>query len=227
MSMNSQTKLRLAQIFSWAMVLFWMGVIFWFSSQPAEESVRWSVGLMELGGEIITNWQWVGIISVILLYHIFLIWLAKMDSHFILKIVLFVLFLIISVGIAYFLFTFVRPRVSRIGIFEMNRWVIHRYLRKYAHFFVYLFLGSFLMNAFTLSNVRPWRAFGLALVISFFYAITDEFHQYFVPGRRPLVMDVIIDTIGALVGIALYSTLSALFKWRKRKRRTRTKKRSN
>lgn len=212
-------KLRIAQVISWGMVIFWMGVIFWFSSQPAQESVRWSLGVMRLGGEFISNWQWVGIVTFVILYHLFLIWLAKMDSHLILKVGLFLVFLAVSIGLVYVLYTLVRPRVSSIGLFEMNRWVIHRYLRKYAHFFVYLFLGSFLMNALMLSSVKGWKAFGIAVVVSFVYAISDELHQYFVPGRIPLVMDVIIDTAGASVGILLYSGLNALFKFSRKSRR--------
>ncbi|MCC5895581.1 MAG: hypothetical protein JJU16_08995, partial [Alkalibacterium sp.] len=72
---RNEVKIRAIQILSWGMVLFWMAVIFWFSSQPADESVRWSVGVMEAGRDVLTNWQLVGIVSFILLYHVFLIWL--------------------------------------------------------------------------------------------------------------------------------------------------------
>jgi VanZ family protein len=35
------------------------------------------------------------------------------------------------------------------------------------------------------------------------YAASDEFHQVFVSGRSPLIVDVLIDTCGALAGILL------------------------
>jgi len=35
------------------------------------------------------------------------------------------------------------------------------------------------------------------------YAITDEFHQYFVPGRSAEIRDVLIDSSGAFIGILL------------------------
>ena len=35
------------------------------------------------------------------------------------------------------------------------------------------------------------------------YAATDEFHQYFIPGRSAEVMDVCIDTLGASIGLAI------------------------
>lgn len=206
------TRIRIVQIISWAMVLFWMAVIFWFSSQPASESVRISVGVMQAGREVLTNWQLVGIASFILLYHVFLIWLARLKTHWLFKFILFIAVLVISIFVAYFLYTMVRPRVGALGIFEMNRWVIHRQLRKVAHFIVFLFLGTFLINALTVSNVKGWKAVFIALFVSFIYAITDELHQYFVPGRIPLAMDVLIDTAGAAVGIALYSSVNGFFR---------------
>lgn len=37
----------------------------------------------------------------------------------------------------------------------------------------------------------------LSVLISFLYAVSDEYHQSFVPGRGPAFRDVLIDTIGA------------------------------
>lgn len=36
------------------------------------------------------------------------------------------------------------------------------------------------------------------------YAISDEIHQIYIPGRGGLVNDVIIDSDGAVVGIEIY-----------------------
>ncbi|TVP90564.1 VanZ family protein [Alkalibacterium sp.] len=209
---RNEVKIRAIQILSWGMVLFWMAVIFWFSSQPADESVRWSVGVMEAGRDVLTNWQLVGIVSFILLYHVFLIWLARLKTHWLVKTLLFIAFVLLSIFAVYVLYTMVRPRVGALGIFQMNRWVIHRQLRKFAHFIIFLFLGTFLINALTVSNVTGWKAIVIALFVSFIYAISDELHQHFVPGRTPLVMDVMIDTAGAAVGIILYSFVNGLFK---------------
>ena len=45
------------------------------------------------------------------------------------------------------------------------------------------------------------------------YAATDEFHQYFIPGRSAEVMDVCIDTLGASIGLAiLFFTLKVVRK---------------
>ena len=42
-----------------------------------------------------------------------------------------------------------------------------------------------------------------ALLLASAYAVTDEFHQTFVPGRHGTPVDWAIDTAGALLGLAL------------------------
>jgi VanZ family protein len=52
---------------------------------------------------------------------------------------------------------------------------------------------------------RPWswRPAALALGLAFLYAVTDEFHQRFVPSRYASPVDVLIDTAGAAFGLIL------------------------
>jgi len=80
-------------------------------------------------------------------------------------------------------------------------------LRKNAHFFAYLILGVLVMNALRHSGVKRLRACVFALVISVLYAVSDEVHQLFVPGRGGQVVDVLIDSAGAAVGIGGYLLL--------------------
>lgn len=80
----------------------------------------------------------------------------------------------------------------------------HHLIRKHAHFFVYLILGILTINAIRYSGVFGVRAFALALSICVFYAISDEIHQLFVVGRSAEISDVLIDSGGSVVGIALY-----------------------
>jgi len=78
------------------------------------------------------------------------------------------------------------------------------FVRKGAHFSIYLLLGVFLCLAlysyfernYFLKIFTPWMTVtGLAAF--------DEFHQGLTGGRTPLVDDVILDSCGALVGIVL------------------------
>ena len=77
----------------------------------------------------------------------------------------------------------------------------HHFIRKNAHFFAYLVLGVLLANAL---RGYKGRRIALAVLICVLYAMSDEFHQLFIPGRAGQVMDVVIDSAGAVVGILLY-----------------------
>lgn len=56
-------------------------------------------------------------------------------------------------------------------------------------------------------NTRPTRRQLLAaVVLAGLYAVTDEYHQSFVPGRGAAAADVLIDTVGAGLGVAVIVT---------------------
>lgn len=77
-------------------------------------------------------------------------------------------------------------------------------LRKNAHAFEYIVLAMLVCNAFFINKFKGKGAVVYVLFICLFYAVTDEFHQLFVPGRTSLVSDVLIDFTGALIGLGLY-----------------------
>lgn len=69
------------------------------------------------------------------------------------------------------------------------------------HFVEYAVFG--VLMAFALHPTRAGaRGALLALALCSVYAVSDELHQAFVPGRTPDVADWVVDTIGAAVGIA-------------------------
>jgi VanZ family protein len=74
-------------------------------------------------------------------------------------------------------------------------------LRKIAHAAEYAVLGALLLRA-------TGRA-GLAFALGAAYAISDEVHQSFVPGRLGSPLDVAIDAAGVAVGIVLWQSLRA------------------
>ncbi|KGM94526.1 VanZ family protein [Clostridium novyi A str. 4552] len=80
----------------------------------------------------------------------------------------------------------------------------HHMVRKNAHFFIYLVLGILTLNALRKSEVKGYKGIIFALLICVIYAISDEIHQTFVPGRTGMVKDVFIDIAGATVGILGY-----------------------
>ena len=93
-----------------------------------------------------------------------------------------------------------------------------RYIRKFAHFTVYLILGictNRTANAYLTGKRRTLAL--VSLVFCAFYAGTDEFHQLFVPGRAGMLQDVLLDSAGACLGIFLTEGTVSLFGWWKRR----------
>lgn len=83
-------------------------------------------------------------------------------------------------------------------------------IRKNAHFFAYLVLGILVSNALKSNGLKGSNRFIIALLICILYAISDEVHQLFIPGRAGQVRDVIIDSAGAIVGISGYRVFGKL-----------------
>lgn len=77
-------------------------------------------------------------------------------------------------------------------------------VRKSAHFLAYAILGGLCFeNLSVLDKLSKKKTFFIALLISVLYAISDEIHQYFVPGRSARVFDVMIDSAGVCLGICI------------------------
>jgi VanZ family protein len=84
---------------------------------------------------------------------------------------------------------------------------------KGVHWLLYCGLSAFVVRALTAADWRQltWRRVVLAIVISAAYGASDEFHQRFVPGRTPDVMDLVADTLGAAaaaIALRVWSTMN-------------------
>ncbi len=75
-------------------------------------------------------------------------------------------------------------------------------LRKVMHFSEYLILCILLINALSLSKVK--HTYIISILICILYAFTDEYHQTFINGRTGQLLDVLIDSSGALIGSLIY-----------------------
>jgi VanZ family protein len=96
---------------------------------------------------------------------------------------------------------FVRFLRGLIGVSEEQ---LSFFIRKAAHFTEYMILGGCLaVNArdWFLPARMPVRGGVAAWMIGAVYAVSDEVHQYFVPGRACAVMDMCIDAAGVATGI--------------------------
>ena len=78
-------------------------------------------------------------------------------------------------------------------------------VRKMAHFTEYLILGILVLQLLSDYTKINKRMLIVSLIICYLYAVSDEVHQIFIPGRTAKVLDTFIDGAGSLVGITIYS----------------------
>ncbi len=97
------------------------------------------------------------------------------------------------------------------GVAPIDRETLVLIVRKGAHFTEYMILGGFLVPA-----VKEWMAVDTtpvpvvreritAWLAGTLYAVTDEIHQSFVPGRSCELRDMGIDSCGVLTGVLAVS----------------------
>lgn len=99
-------------------------------------------------------------------------------------------------------------------VYSLDFWV-----RKSAHFAEYMMLGGVLMIATKLLGEWRWAAASkgkpadqrnrlntgaaVAIAAGTVYAVLDEIHQYFVPGRACQLRDMVIDACGVAAGVLI------------------------
>jgi VanZ family protein len=91
-------------------------------------------------------------------------------------------------------------------------------MEKSAHAFEFSVLAALVARALEGTGSSRRRVFLLAVGLSWLYALSDEFHQRFVPGRNADWSDIVADWLGASLGAGLY--LWGWVAWR-RKHETR------
>jgi len=100
------------------------------------------------------------------------------------------------------------PPAEKNGIIEAS----HGFVRKLTHFSLYLVLGFVLWALLVSYGVSFGRGFWMALTIGTLYAVSDELHQHFIPGRSSEITDVLIDSFGVCTGSLLQ--LGRVYLWR-------------
>lgn len=86
--------------------------------------------------------------------------------------------------------------------------LLHTLVRKAAHMAEYAVLACLYLYALRKNDV-PCPCL-LAIALCALYAASDELHQAFVPGRGSSPVDVMIDTAGACIGMAVACTLTRI-----------------
>ncbi len=89
--------------------------------------------------------------------------------------------------------------------------LIHFFMRKLGHLTEYAILAILLwrltFRGMELKLRRP-NLYGGVWILATLFAASDEYHQSFVPSRTAALGDVTIDSVGAMVGLAISFALA-------------------
>ena len=84
---------------------------------------------------------------------------------------------------------------------------LQQLIRKSAHLIIYFALGFLSCNMFYSFKIRMIKSGIIGLILSVGYAISDEIHQHFIPGRACALSDMAIDSAAALSGIIVFAAV--------------------
>lgn len=93
-------------------------------------------------------------------------------------------------------------------------------IRKIAHFCIYTLVGFLLMALVSTYDLEENKRIRISLGIGILYATSDEIHQLFIPGRSGQITDIILDSMGVIIGILFLLIIVEIDK-RKRKNNAR------
>lgn len=98
----------------------------------------------------------------------------------------------------------VENKAKVVSTAKSNSFDTDNFIRKNAHAFEYIVLAILVSSSFFAFNKRGKAYIIYILFICLFYAVTDEFHQSFVPGRTSLASDILIDFSGSIIGTTIF-----------------------
>ena len=74
------------------------------------------------------------------------------------------------------------------------------------HFFAFFFLAAFLLISIIKGKINP-SLFTIVIILAILYGISDEIHQYFVPGRHFSLFDILTNSTGILLASTIYCAI--------------------
>ncbi len=101
-----------------------------------------------------------------------------------------------------------QPRYKNITEKEKEE-LIEKYqhpIRKFAHFSIYTLLGISITGLTCTYEIDNKKRIAISLIAGALYAMSDEIHQTFIPGRSGQITDVLLDTFGVMIGMLITIT---------------------
>ena len=92
------------------------------------------------------------------------------------------------------------PNIKTNSLLDMINFIV----RKSAHVTEYFILALLTISLLKEYTKKERTILLSSIIFCFIYAMTDEYHQSFVPGRSSLFRDVLIDTSGSLIALLGY-----------------------
>jgi len=112
-------------------------------------------------------------------------------------------------------------RIGRLLHIQISDFIV----RKFAHATEFFVLACAVFAALyaTLEKKKP----AITLLVCFLYSVSDEIHQYFIPGRACRLFDVGVDSAGAALGILICMIFLFIKNHKKTKRISKTEQIKN
>ncbi|MFA6602994.1 MAG: VanZ family protein [Candidatus Shapirobacteria bacterium] len=101
---------------------------------------------------------------------------------------------------AFIFFLSARSTVG-IGQTEVSRFLILKFFHLVEYFMLYILIRLASGSSKT------------ALILTYLYAVSDELHQIFVPGREGKWLDTLIDFVGTLIGLTFHRLILTRFRF--------------
>ncbi len=76
--------------------------------------------------------------------------------------------------------------------------------KKAAHMVGYALLAAAFLHAWNRDSIKRKSHLMAPFALAVLYAVTDEWHQSFVPGRNASAWDVVIDAAGSFMGLTVW-----------------------
>lgn len=108
------------------------------------------------------------------------------------------------------------PEKKQLTILDKATFII----RKSAHFSLFAMLGFLVSMSVGRRKFFSITSAGV-VIFCFLYAVSDEFHQSFVPGRSCEFRDMMIDTSGAVTGMLISMVIMFIFRKISQKRKNK------
>ncbi len=200
-------KEKMIRTIKWCLVVIWMLVIFNFSAQTAVESSALSDGIVDRMMDFMENFYHQVLGAVWQFPRKTLVFIVRKGAH---MSVYFVLAILVVDRMMDFMENFYHQVLG--AVWQFPRKTLVFIVRKGAHMSVYFVLAILVHGAWhPAASVRSKNI--KTLILCTLYAISDECHQSFVPGRSAELRDVCVDTAGAVLGILVYM-IFLLYRWK-------------